>query len=39
MAGALAPALSADAAPDLAGEDSSTAGLVTRYRRLRGRPA
>ncbi len=39
MAGALAPALSADAAPDLAGEDSSTAGLVARYRRLRGRPA
>jgi len=39
MAGALAPALGADAAPDLAGEDSSTAGLVTRYRALRGRPA
>ncbi len=38
MAGALAPALSDDAAPDLADEDSSTAGLVTRYRTLRGRP-
>ncbi len=38
MAGALAPALGAEAAPDLAGEDSSTAGLVTRYRALRGRP-
>ena len=37
MAGALAPALGADAAPDLAGEDSSTAGLITRYRELRGR--
>jgi glucose-6-phosphate isomerase len=37
MARELAPALTADAAPDLAGQDPSTAELVTRYRRLRGR--
>ncbi len=38
MAGTLAPALAAGPVPDLAGEDSSTAGLITRYRELRGRP-
>jgi glucose-6-phosphate isomerase len=38
MAMQLAPALSGTAAPDLDGQDSSTAALVTRYRRLRGRP-
>jgi glucose-6-phosphate isomerase len=37
MARELAPALTADAAPDLAGQDPSTAELVTRYRRLNGR--
>jgi glucose-6-phosphate isomerase len=34
----LAPVLSDAAVPDLSGEDSSTAGLVRRYRSLRGRP-
>ena len=38
MAGQLAPVLSADDAPDLADQDSSTAGLVRAYRTLRGRP-
>jgi glucose-6-phosphate isomerase len=37
MAKELAPVLSDPAAPDLTGEDSSTAGLVRRYRALRGR--
>ena len=37
MAKELAPVLSDEAAPDLSGEDSSTAGLVRRYRSLRGR--
>jgi glucose-6-phosphate isomerase len=37
MAKELAPVLSDAAAPDLSGEDSSTAGLVRRYRTLRGR--
>ena len=36
MAGQLAPALSAAAAPDLGGQDSSTAALVRRYRTMRG---
>jgi glucose-6-phosphate isomerase len=38
MAGQLGPVLSASEAPDLAGEDSSTSGLVRAYRTLRGRP-
>jgi glucose-6-phosphate isomerase len=38
MAGQLAPVLSADAAPTLADQDSSTAGLVRTYREMRGRP-
>ncbi len=38
MAGQLGPALSADQAPDLSDQDSSTAGLVRAYRALRGRP-
>jgi glucose-6-phosphate isomerase len=38
MAMQLAPALSDENAPDLDGQDSSTAALVTRYRSLRGRP-
>jgi len=33
----LAPALTAAAAPDLAGLDGSTSELVRRYRTLRGR--
>jgi glucose-6-phosphate isomerase len=37
MAKELAPVLSEPAAPDLSGQDSSTAGLVRRYRELRGR--
>jgi glucose-6-phosphate isomerase len=37
MAKELAPVLSDPGAPDLTGEDSSTAGLVRRYRALRGR--
>jgi len=39
MAKELAPTLTAVAAPDLSGQDSSTASLVRRYRTLRGRPA
>jgi glucose-6-phosphate isomerase len=38
MAGQLAPVLSAGEAPDLSGQDSSTAGLVRAYRAMRGRP-
>jgi glucose-6-phosphate isomerase len=37
MAQQLAPALTAEEAPDLAGHDASTAQLVRRYRSLRGR--
>jgi glucose-6-phosphate isomerase len=37
MAKELAPMLSSSGPPDLSGEDSSTAGLVRRYRGLRGR--
>jgi glucose-6-phosphate isomerase len=37
MAKELAPVLSEPAAPDLSQQDSSTAGLVRRYRELRGR--
>ena len=37
MAKELAPILTDTAAPDLAGEDSSTASLVRQYRGLRGR--
>ena len=37
MARELAPLLTAPAAPDLTGQDSSTASLVRRYRALRGR--
>jgi glucose-6-phosphate isomerase len=37
MAQRLAPALIGVAAPDLSGQDPSTAGLVGRYRGLRGR--
>jgi glucose-6-phosphate isomerase len=37
MAKQLAPVLRDEAVPDLSGEDSSTAGLVRRYRSLRGR--
>jgi glucose-6-phosphate isomerase len=37
MAKELAPVLSDAAAPDLSGQDSSTAALVRRYRSLRGR--
>ena len=37
MAGQLAPALIDLAAPDLSGQDASTAELVRHYRRLRGR--
>jgi glucose-6-phosphate isomerase len=37
MAKELAPVLSADGAPDLEGQDASTAGLVRLYRQLRGR--
>jgi glucose-6-phosphate isomerase len=37
MAKQLAPALSSITAPDLAGQDSSTAALVDHYRSLRGR--
>ena len=35
MASALAPALSSKSAPDLSGEDSSTAGLIRHYRALK----
>jgi hypothetical protein len=35
----LAPLLTADSVPDVSGQDSSTAALITRYRTLRGRPA
>jgi glucose-6-phosphate isomerase len=38
MAGQLAPVLSAVDVPDLEDQDSSTAGLVRTYRRLRDRP-
>ncbi len=38
MAKELAPLLTADSVPDVSGQDSSTAALVTRYRALRGRP-
>ncbi len=38
MAVQLAPALSDVQAPDLAGQDSSTAALVRQYRQMRGRP-
>jgi glucose-6-phosphate isomerase len=38
MAKELAPVLSDPAAPDLAGQDQSTASLVRQYRSLRGRP-
>ena len=38
MAVQLAPALSSAAAPDLDGQDSSTAALVRRYRTMRHRP-
>jgi glucose-6-phosphate isomerase len=38
MAMQLAPALSSAAAPDLDGQDSSTAALVRRYRTMRNRP-
>ena len=38
MAKQLAPTLSDAAAPDLTGEDSSTASLIRHYRSLRGRP-
>ncbi len=38
MAMQLAPALSSTAAPDLDGQDSSTAALVRRYRTMRNRP-
>ncbi len=38
MAEQLAPALTDAAAPDLGGQDSSTAALVRRYRSLRDRP-
>ena len=37
MAKELAPVLSADGAPDLEGQDASTAELVRLYRQLRGR--
>jgi glucose-6-phosphate isomerase len=37
MAKELAPALTGAAPPDLAGQDSSTAALVERYRTMRGR--
>jgi glucose-6-phosphate isomerase len=39
MAKQLAPALTAKSAPDLSAQDASTAGLVRRYRSLRGRPS
>ena len=39
MAMQLAPALTDADVPDLGGQDSSTAALVTRYRTLRGRPS
>jgi glucose-6-phosphate isomerase len=38
MAKQLAPSLSDPGAPDLGGQDGSTAALVRRYRALRGRP-
>jgi glucose-6-phosphate isomerase len=38
MAAQLAPLLGDQKAPDLSDEDSSTAGLIRRYRGLRGRP-
>jgi glucose-6-phosphate isomerase len=39
MASELAPVLSAVETPDLSAHDASTAGLVRRYRAMRGRPA
>ena len=39
MAKELASILTSSQAPDLSGQDSSTASLVRRYRTLRGRPA
>jgi glucose-6-phosphate isomerase len=39
MAKQLAPALTTNEAPDLSGQDASTAALVRRYRALRGRPS
>ncbi len=38
MAKQLAPSLTDERAPDLSGQDGSTAALVRRYRALRGRP-
>jgi glucose-6-phosphate isomerase len=38
MAKQLAPALTDADVPDLSGQDTSTAGLVRRYRQSRGRP-
>ena len=38
MAGQLGPVLTADDAPDLSDQDSSTATLVRTYRSMRGRP-
>ena len=38
MANQLAPALTSKGPPDLEGQDASTAGLVRRFRQLRGRP-
>jgi glucose-6-phosphate isomerase len=38
MAKELAPILTSASAPDLSGQDGSTASLVRRYRELRGRP-
>jgi glucose-6-phosphate isomerase len=38
MAKQLAPTLTDDSAPDLDGQDSSTASLIRHYRSLRGRP-
>jgi glucose-6-phosphate isomerase len=38
MAKELAPTLTSASAPDLSGQDGSTASLVRRYRELRGRP-
>jgi glucose-6-phosphate isomerase len=39
MAAQMAPLLGDEKAPDLSGEDSSTTGLIRRYRGLRGRPS
>jgi glucose-6-phosphate isomerase len=38
MAKELAPTLTSASAPDLSGQDASTASLVRQYRGLRGRP-